>query len=97
MKTMSAVRTFDYSKFSFSNEDNTFIAEASDFSTFGDLFHSLYSDACDVGFNIRGKNEVKSFYFQDAHEQDGEIIYWKFLPVDEKLRERDVKVIVFND
>lgn len=59
----------------------------------GFKFERIYDDACDVGFAIRSQTgNVKTFYLYTQSGNDGNIDYWEFHSLDDK-----VVVTVFND
>jgi len=75
-------------------EDKVFTQEISSLGK-ADLFSRLYSDACDVGFELvshkTGKKVV--MYFSSRETNDGDILSWCFKPTDNHR----FSVIVFND
>lgn len=74
--------------------DGTGVAEASDFGPHGTVWMAqVWSDACDVGFNIRSHKtgSVKLFTLVNEESHEGELVSWVFRSED------GVEVVVLND
>lgn len=89
-------------RFTWHAPTRTFCAEASDFNDLCGAVKRIYSDACDVGLAIRGRDgRVATFYLSEEHTREGDITHWTFLPTAEALRIAPrltgVKVEIFND
>jgi hypothetical protein len=86
----------------FSFKDNTFVAEASDF-TGRVIERQIYDDACDIGIAIRSSSTgkiMKFFLHQIKKDGEGDVMFWEYHICADDARVpgcKDLKVIIFND
>jgi hypothetical protein len=88
--------------FTYAKEQDSFVAEASDFGPCDDTtvpapFDRLYDDACDCGFVMVSERTGKKVVFaldETARDDEGEIKGWRFKPVTRGIKST---VVIFND
>lgn len=97
MKPDLPVPSYPVNIFDWDREHNRLTVEASQLSRAGiEWWARLYSDACDIGIKITGRQKEEYFSIIDEVESDdGEVLYWVLKPVDRACRLHDV--IVWND
>jgi hypothetical protein len=84
----------DHKKFTYHPDTKTFVSEA---STLGSpLMSRVWDDACDIGFEIQGREAKVLFVLSKIEESDErEIISWHY--VSELVGLGNFKAVVFND
>jgi len=90
-------------KFTHIKESKTFVSELSEL-TDHDLFHPLYDDACDVGFDLVNPStgvSVTMVYSGEERDDAGELVCHFFVPIEETVRKNPrlngYKCVVYND
>ncbi len=90
------------SRFSYSRDDRTFVAEMSDFGRLN-VFHQIYPDSCDEGLTlISAKTGAEVDYIVTHTEvDDGDTLFWLLEPTKQSCRwvpaARQTKIKIFND
>lgn len=99
MNTQMDVNAIDSGRFTWDKENKSLVIEISDLHDFN-IYQKIYSDAADRGFAIRSSRtgKVELFYYCETVKNDeGEIQYWRFRPVNKLLRLKIQEVLIFND
>lgn len=82
------IPALDLRRFDWDRENNTLVAECSQFNSDGDAWtgpamHRLYNDACDYGIAIASPSGVtKRFAFAGRDQNGDDVAGWRFNPVD---------------
>jgi len=85
--------------------DKSMTAELSELldGGFGYPFGRIYSDAIDVGFEVRHVSSMKisTWYLSEENTSEGDITHWVFYPTPESLARypklEGYKITIFND
>jgi hypothetical protein len=86
----------------FTIHGKTLVAEMSYLQV--NVFHPLYDDACDVGFDIQSIKTGRTITVTlngSPEDGAGDVVYWEFTPTAESIKQvpecRNVVVHIYND
>ena len=89
-------------RFTYHAPTKIFMCDASDLGDF--QLMPVYDDASDTGFTMRSEKTGKlvNYFLQTtAQDGEGEIQYWRFMPIGEDMRNNPAvagtKVLIYND
>ena len=93
--------TINSNKFTYNQTTDTFTAEMSELGS--QVFHQVYQDSCDLGFElVSDKTGVTAlFHVYQTDRCLFDTVAWHLRPTDESIRRnpglQNTRVIIFND
>jgi hypothetical protein len=62
-------------------------------------YGQIYTDSADSGFWIKSENtgKLEAFRFVEEKEQDGDLMFEVYEPINLNLRRAGLRIVIFND